>query len=182
MGQARAAVAGSLHGRERQDAQHRLLRHPGGGRARCQRGHPQRGPRREAANEPRRRDGRAGGEVWPSQRARPLRRGRAGPGPRAFGDDFKILGCRLGQRRATVEGLLQGRERQVRTIGIYDTQEDAKAYNAAIRRAASKAAATENPVVDGQLVPKPPRKPPRSAAATSRPSTTKHVTSAASPR
>ena len=112
MGQARAAVAGSLHGRERQDAQHRLLRHPGGGRARCQRGHPQRGPRREAANEPRRRDGRAGGEVWPSQRARPLRRGRAGPGPRAFGDDFKILGCRLGQARATVEGLLQGRERQ----------------------------------------------------------------------
>ena len=161
MGQARAAVAGSLHGRERQDAQHRLLRHPGGGRARCQRGHPQRGPRREAANEPRRRDGRAGGEVWPSQRARPLRRGRAGPGPRAFGDDFKILGCRLGQARATVKAYYKDANGKQRTIGIYDTQEDAaRAYNAAIRRAGLEGRRKTNPVVDGQLVPKPPRKPP----------------------
>ena len=107
MGQARAAVAGSLHGRERQDAQHRLLR--GGGRARGQRGHPQRGPRREAANEPRRRDGRAGGEVWPSQRARPLRCGSRRTRPAAT----LHLGVSAGtSARATVEGLLQGRERQ----------------------------------------------------------------------
>ena len=48
-----------------------------------------------------------------------------------------------------------------RTIGIYDTQEDAaRAYNAAIRRAGLEGRRKTNPVVDGQLVPKPPRKPP----------------------
>ena len=44
-----------------------------------------------------------------------------------------------------------------RTIGIYDTQEDAaRAYNAAIRRAGLEGRRKTNPVVDGQLVPKPP--------------------------
>ena len=42
-----------------------------------------------------------------------------------------------------------------RTIGIYDTQEDAaRAYNAAIRRAGLEGRRKTNPVVDGQLVPK----------------------------
>ena len=46
-----------------------------------------------------------------------------------------------------------------RTIGYYDTQEDAAhAVNAAIRRAGLEGRRKTNPVVDGQLVPKPPRK------------------------
>jgi hypothetical protein len=46
---------GELQGRGRQAPPHRPLRHPGGGRARRQRGDPPRGPRREAAHEPGRR-------------------------------------------------------------------------------------------------------------------------------
>ena len=47
------------------------------------------------------------------------------------------------------------------SIGIYDTQEDAaRADNAAIRRAGLEGRRKTNPVVDGQLVPKPPRTPP----------------------
>ena len=42
-----------------------------------------------------------------------------------------------------------------RTIGIYDTQEDAaRAYNAAIRRAGLEGRRKTNPVVDGRLVPR----------------------------
>ena len=44
-----------------------------------------------------------------------------------------------------------------RHIGYFDTQEDAaRAYNAAIRRAGLEDRRKTNPVVDGQLVPKPP--------------------------
>ena len=44
-----------------------------------------------------------------------------------------------------------------RSIGYYDTQEAAAhAYNAAIRRAGLEGRRKTNPVVDGQLVPKPP--------------------------
>ena len=44
-----------------------------------------------------------------------------------------------------------------RTIGNFDTQEDAAhAVNAAIRRAGLEGKRRTNPVVDGQLVPKPP--------------------------
>ena len=47
-----------------------------------------------------------------------------------------------------------------RTIGLFDTQEQAAhAVNAAIRRAGLEGRRKTNPVVDGQLVPKPPRKP-----------------------
>ena len=47
-----------------------------------------------------------------------------------------------------------------RTIGRFDTQEAAAhAVNAAIRRAGLEGRRHMNPVVDGQLVPKPPRKP-----------------------
>ena len=46
-----------------------------------------------------------------------------------------------------------------RTIGYFDTQEEAaRAYNAAIRRAGLQGKRRTNAVVDGQLVPKPPRK------------------------
>jgi len=46
-----------------------------------------------------------------------------------------------------------------RTIGLFDTQEQAAhAVNAAIRRAGLEGRRNINPVVDGQLVPKPPRK------------------------
>ena len=46
-----------------------------------------------------------------------------------------------------------------RTIGRFDTQEDAaRAVNAAIRRAGLQGKRRTNAVVDGQLVPKPPRK------------------------
>ena len=55
VGQAQAAVGGALQGRGRQDAHDRLLRRPGGSRARRQRGHPPRGPRGPAQDEPRRR-------------------------------------------------------------------------------------------------------------------------------
>ena len=49
-----------------------------------------------------------------------------------------------------------------RGIGRFDTQEDAAhAVNAAIRRAGLEGRRHTNPVVDGQLVPKPPRKPSR---------------------
>ena len=42
-----------------------------------------------------------------------------------------------------------------RTIGYFDTQEDAaRAYNAAIRRAGLERRRRTNPVVDGQLVPR----------------------------
>ena len=45
-------------------------------------------------------------------------------------------------------------------IGLFHTQEAAaRAYNAAIRRAGLEGRRKTNPVVDGQLVPKPPRKP-----------------------
>ena len=44
-----------------------------------------------------------------------------------------------------------------RHIGLYDTQEAAAhAVNAAIRRAGLEGRRKTNPVVDGQLVPKPP--------------------------
>ena len=44
-------------------------------------------------------------------------------------------------------------------IGLYDTQDAAAhAVNAAIRRAGLEGRRKTNPVVDGQLVPKPPRK------------------------
>ena len=44
-------------------------------------------------------------------------------------------------------------------LGCFDTQEAAaRAYNAAIRRAGLEGRRKTNPVVDGQLVPKPPRK------------------------
>ena len=46
-----------------------------------------------------------------------------------------------------------------RQIGYFDTQEQAaRAYNATIRRAGLGSLRKTNPVVDGQLVPKPPRK------------------------
>jgi len=42
-----------------------------------------------------------------------------------------------------------------RTIGYFDTQEDAaRAYNAAIRRAGLEGRRRTNPVVDGRLVPR----------------------------
>ena len=45
----------------------------------------------------------------------------------------------------------------MRGIGLYNTQEEAaRAYNAAIRRAGLAGRRKTNPVVDGQLVPKPP--------------------------
>ena len=48
-------------------------------------------------------------------------------------------------------------EGKKRYIGRYDTQEDAAhAVNAAIRRAGLEGLRNINPVVDGQLVPKPP--------------------------
>ena len=51
-------------------------------------------------------------------------------------------------------------EGKKRHIGRYDTQEDAAhAVNAAIRRAGLEGRRKTNPVVDGQLVPKPPREP-----------------------
>ena len=47
-----------------------------------------------------------------------------------------------------------------RHIGLFDTQEQAAhAVNTAIRRAGLEGRRKTNPVVDGQLVPKPPRKP-----------------------
>ena len=47
-----------------------------------------------------------------------------------------------------------------RHIGLFDTQEAAAhAVNAAIRRAGLEGRRKTNPVVDGQLVPKPPREP-----------------------
>ena len=47
-----------------------------------------------------------------------------------------------------------------RYLGLFDTQEAAAhAVNAAIRRAGLEGLRNINPVVDGQLVPKPPRKP-----------------------
>ena len=50
---------------------------------------------------------------------------------------------------------------KTRFIGLFDTQEAAAhAVNAAIRRAGLEGRRKTNPVVDGQLVPKPPRKPP----------------------
>ncbi len=50
--------------------------------------------------------------------------------------------------------------RKKRYIGLYDTQEAAAhAVNAAIRRAGLEGKRRMNAVVDGQLVPKPPRKP-----------------------
>ena len=49
-----------------------------------------------------------------------------------------------------------------RHIGYFGTQEAAAhAVNAAIRRAGLEGRRKTNPVVDGQLVPKPPRKPSR---------------------
>ena len=46
---------------------------------------------------------------------------------------------------------------KMRGIGLYNTQEEAaRAYNAAIRRAGLEGRRKTNPVVDGQLVPKPP--------------------------
>ena len=48
---------------------------------------------------------------------------------------------------------------KMRAIGYFDTQEDAAhAVNAAIRRAGLQGKRRTNAVVDGQLVPKPPRK------------------------
>ena len=62
-----------------------------------------------------------------------------------------------------------------RTIGYYDTQEDAAhAVNAAIRRAGLEGRRKTNPVVDGQLVPrarKAPKKRRREEAAPATPST-----------
>ena len=63
----------------------------------------------------------------------------------------------------------------MRGIGLYNTQEEAaRAYNAAIRRAGLEGRRKTNPVVDGQLVPKPPgphnKKRRREEAATAAPS------------
>ena len=179
MGQARAAVAGSLHGRERQDAQHRLLRHPGGGRARCQRGHPQRGPRREAANEPRRRDGRAGGGLAIcgdcSAVVAPDR-----PAPSATTSKFWGVGW---DKRATVEGLLQGRERQAARSASTTHRRTPRATTPRSGVRASKAAARRTRSLTGNWCRSRHGSRRRaSAAATSRPPPSRHRAPAAAAR
>ena len=97
--------------------------------------------------------------------------------PGAFGDDFKFWGVGW-DKRATVEGLLQGRERKQRTIGIYDTQEDAARLQRRDRRAASKAAARRTRSLTGNwcrsrheaaVAQAPPRRVDRRRAVTARP-------------
>ena len=67
---------GELQGRGRQAPPHRPLRHPGGGRARRQRGDPPRGPRREAADEPGRRRATGAEAARSPQQEAPPRRAR----------------------------------------------------------------------------------------------------------
>ena len=71
----------------------------------------------------------------------------------------KFWGVSWGKRARRWKAGYRDANGKSRHIGLYDTQEEAaRAYNAAIRRAGLEGRRKTNPVVDGQLVPKPSRK------------------------
>ena len=73
----------------------------------------------------------------------------------------KFWGVAWDKRKRRWAARYRDADGKTRTIGYFDDQEEAAhAVNAAIRRASLEGRRKTNPVVDGQLVPKPPRKPP----------------------
>ena len=70
---------------------------------------------------------------------------------------YRRLLCRRRASSSSARRSYKDADGKKRTPGFYDTQEAAAhAVNAAIRRAGLEGRRKTNPVVDGQLVPKPP--------------------------
>ena len=98
-------------------------------------------------------------------RERPLRLDRAAvvapdPARDPTATTSKFWGVSWDKKNRRWQACYKDANGKKRTIGRFDTQEAAAhAVNAAIRRAGLEGRRKTNPVVDGQLVPKPPRKP-----------------------